>query len=136
MNPVLWLRVSSVISLLFAAGHSLGGRKDWSPFGETEVLKAMRTVRFEAMGVSRTYLDFYRGFGHSATVSLLLQAILLWQIATIARTDPHSVRPLIASFVVASAAGVVISWVFILPAPAVFSGVLTVCLALAFFAAG
>ena len=33
-------------------------------------------------------------------------------------------------------AGVVISWVFILPAPAVFSGVLTVCLALAFFAAG
>src|SRR5262249_54440319 len=44
MNATLWLRISSVVSLLFSVGHTLGGRKDWSPAGETDVLSAMRTV--------------------------------------------------------------------------------------------
>ena len=79
MNASLLLRIASVISLVFAAGHSLGGRKYWSPQGKTEVLKAMRTVRFEVFGVSRTYLDFYLGFGLSLSVFLLLQAAVLWQ---------------------------------------------------------
>ena len=135
MNTTLLLRVASVISLLFAAGHTLGGRKAWSPIGESEVLKAMRTFRFETMGVSRTYLDFYLGFGFTLSVYLLLQAILLWQLAVVAKTDPLQVRPMIASFALASVAAGILSWVFIFPVPAAFSAVLTVCLGLAFFVA-
>jgi len=135
MNTALLLRVASVISLLFAAGHTLGGRKAWSPIGESEVLKAMRTFRFETMGVSRTYLDFYLGFGFTLSVYLLLQAILLWQLAVVAKTDPLQVRPMIASFALASVAAGILSWVFIFPVPAAFSAVLTVCLGLAFFVA-
>ena len=41
MKAPIWLRVSSIISVLFATGHSLGGRQSWSPAGETEVLRAM-----------------------------------------------------------------------------------------------
>jgi hypothetical protein len=63
MKAPLLLRVTAVITLLFAVGHTLGGIHSWSPGGETEVLRAMRTFHFDAEGASRTYLDFYRGFG-------------------------------------------------------------------------
>jgi hypothetical protein len=33
MSTSLLLRIASVISVLFAAGHTLGGRKAWSPQG-------------------------------------------------------------------------------------------------------
>ena len=135
MNPVLWLRISSIVSVLFAAGHALGGRKSWSPLGETAVLSSMRDYRFDVLGVNRSYFDFYLGFGHSLTVFLLLQAVVLWQLGTLARTAPLQVRPIVASFVVATVAGGIVSWIFIFPIPTALSAVLAVCLALAFFAA-
>jgi hypothetical protein len=135
MRTAPLLRIASVLSLLFAAGHTLGGRDSWSPVGESEVLKAMRTFRFEFSGVSRTYLDFYLGFGFTLSVYMLLQAVLLWQLAAMARTEPRRVRSMIASFALASLACGLLSWRFIFPVPVVFSAVLTVCLALAFFAA-
>jgi hypothetical protein len=135
MSSALWLRISSVIALLFAAGHTLGGRKLWSPMGETDVLNAMRTVRFEAMGVSRTYLDFYLGFGFSLSVLMLMQAVLLWQLAGIAKAQPLQARPMIAVIALASAACGVLAWRFIFPLPALFSLVLTATLLAAWFTA-
>jgi hypothetical protein len=135
MTTTLWLRISSIVSLLFAGGHALGGRKDWSPLGETEVLRTMRDVRFDVMGVSRTYLDFYKGFGHLLTVSTVLQAVLLWQMASLSKTDPARLRPMIGAFVLATIAGGVLCSRFIFPVPVVFSAVLAACLTAAFFLA-
>jgi len=78
-------RVSAIISLLFAAGHFMGGLKEWSPMVDNPVLQSMRTVRFHIMGMDRSYLDFFMGFGHSVTVSLLLQSVLLWVLGVVAR---------------------------------------------------
>jgi hypothetical protein len=100
--------------------------------GENEVLNAMSTVRFETMGVSRTYLDFFMGFGWSLSVAMLLQSALLWQMASLARTDATQVRPMIAMFALAALASGIIAWRFIFPVPALFSGVLLIVLAAAF----
>lgn len=135
MNAVLWLRVSSIVSVLFAVGHTLGGRSAWSPIGESAVLASMRTYRFDVQGASRTYLDFYRGFGFSLSVFLLLQGIVLWQLCAIAKTSPTQVRPIIASFAVASIVGALIAWRFIFPVPAVFGAALSASLVLAFLTA-
>jgi hypothetical protein len=135
MNAVLWLRVSSIVSLLFAAGHTLGGRTAWSPVGETDVLSAMRTHQYTVEGVSRSYLDFYLGFGYSLSVFLLLQAVILWQLCAIAKSNPALVRPIVGSFAVASIVGGIITWMFIFPLPALFSAALSACLVIAFFAA-
>ena len=132
MTTTLWLRISSVVSLLFAAGHTSGGLKNWSPMGENTVLQAMRTVRFDAMGANRSYFDFYMGFGWSLSVAGVMQAILLWQLATLARTDALRVRPMIAVIGLAAAASGVIAWRFIFPLPALFSLVLVVSLAVAY----
>src|SRR5215471_2039929 len=104
------LRIASVISLVFTAGHTFGGLQKWSPMGENEVLKAMTAVRFDTMGANRSYLDFFMGFGWSISVLMLLQTVLLWQLASLARSEPARVRPMIAAFALATLAGGVIAW--------------------------
>jgi hypothetical protein len=132
MTTMLWLRISSVIALLFAVGHTLGGLKYWSPMGDNPVLKSMRDVHFNTMGVSRTYLDFYMGFGYSLTAAQIMQAALLWQLATLAGHDTPHVRPMIAVIALANLAGAVIAWRFILPIPALFALVLLASLVVAY----
>jgi hypothetical protein len=65
---------------------------------------------------------------------MLMQTILLWQLASLARTEPARLRPMIAVIWLATIASGVIAWRFILPVPAVFSGVLALALALAYVA--
>jgi hypothetical protein len=133
MNTTLLLRIASAISLLFTVGHTFGGLQKWSPMGENEVLKSMTAVHFDIMGVSRSYLDLFLGLGWSMSVAMLLQTVLLWQLAALARPAPARVRPMIGVFVLATLAGGVIAWRFILPVPAVFSGVLAIVLAAAYW---
>jgi hypothetical protein len=128
----LLLRIASIISLLFAAGHTAGASQSWSPAGETEVLRAMRSFQFTAEGVNRTYWDFHTGFGFIISIYLFLQSVLLWQLAAIAKTDPVRVRPLTASFFLASVASVLVSSRFIFAIPAVFAGLIAVCLGVTF----
>ena len=135
MTPTLLLRIASVISLVFTAGHTLGGLRKWSPMGENEVLKAMTEVRFETMGANRSYLDFFMGFGWSISVLMLLQTVVLWQLASLARADPARVRPMIAVFGLATLATGVIAWRFIFPIPALFSSALLIVLLAAYVVA-
>ena len=135
MTTTLLLRIASVISLLFTAGHSLGGLRKWSPMGENDVLKAMTAVRFDTNGANRSYLDFFMGFGWSISVAMLMQTVLLWQMASLARTDVAHVRPMIAAIALATLANGVIAWRFIFPVPALFSGVLLIALVAAYVVA-
>ncbi|HET6329201.1 MAG TPA: hypothetical protein VFF76_00295 [Holophagaceae bacterium] len=136
MKPPLLLRVASIITLLLAVGHTTGGFSFWSPAGETEVLRAMRSFHFDAIGVSRTYLDFYLGFGLIVSVYLLMQAVALWQLASMAEADPFRIRPLIGSFLIASVLSAFLSWKFIFLAPVVSFAAVAACLGFAFYAAG
>ena len=135
MTTTTWLRVSSVISLLFALGHVLGGLKYWSPMGDNPVLQVMRATEFDTMGARRSYFDFYMGFGHSLSVAQVMLAILLWQLATLARINALDVRPLIGVIALATLAGGVIAWRYIFPVPALFSLVLVGSLTAAYGAA-
>lgn len=132
MTTAVLLRIAAVISAVFAAGHTLGGLKKWSPMGENGVLKAMTEVRFDTMGANRSYLDFFMGFGWSLTVAMVLQSVLLWQIGSLAQSNPAGVRPMVAVFVVATVAGGIIAWRFIFPIPALFSALVLVPLVWAY----
>ena len=128
---MLWLRISAVIALLFAVGHTLGGLSYWSPMGDNPVLQSMRTVRFDTMGANRSYFDFFMGFGYSISVAMVMQAILLWQLATLAGSNAAAVRPLIVAIAVANTVSSVIAWRFIFPIPALISLILVASLAVA-----
>lgn len=132
MTTALLLRIASSVMALFTLGHSLGGLKKWSPMGDNEVLRQMTKVHFDAMGVNRSYLDFFVGFGWSLTVAMALQTVLLWQLASFASVDVARARPMILAFLLATLVSTTIAWRFIFPLPALFSAVLLIVLIWAF----
>ena len=136
MKTTLLLRIAAGISAFFTLGHSAGGLSHWSPVDDNAVLKAMTDVHFDTMGVSRSYLDLYTGLGWSLSVAMLLQTVLLWQIAGMARTQPARFRPMIAAFALATLASGIIAWRLILPIPVYCSVALLLPLVAAFWAAG
>ena len=132
MTATLLLRLASAVSLLFTLGHTMGGLKKWSPMGDNDVLKSMTAVHFDVMGAQRSYLDFFMGFGWLLSVTMLMQTVLLWQLASLVRTNPAGVRPMIAVIAVATLASVVIAWRFIFLIPTLFAIILFALLAAAF----
>lgn len=99
MKPSILLRIASIITLLYFAGHTAG--MPWTPAvgpGELPIIEAMKTHAFEAGGVTRTYWDFYFGFGVCISAFLLLQAVVLWQLGSLAKRDAVQARPFVASF--------------------------------------
>ena len=134
MTTTLLLRIAAVVSLLFTAGHTMGGRKQWSPIGGNAVLEAMTTFRLDVMGVNRSYLDFYMGFGWAISAYLLMQTVLIWQVASLARTDAARVRPMIAVFALATLANGLLSWRMFFAIPTAFLAVIFVVLVAAYMA--
>lgn len=90
MRAPAWLRVAAIIAALYAAGHTAG--IPWTPTHEPTaqgVVVAMRGVHFSAAGATRSYWDFYQGFGLAISGLLAMEAVLLWQLAGLAREAGH-----------------------------------------------
>jgi hypothetical protein len=136
MKPSILLRTASILTALFAAGHTIGGTSSWSPAGETDVLRAMRSFHFDAAGASRTYLDFYLGFGYILGVYMLAQAVVLWQLASMAKSDAYRIRPLVGSFFFVAVASTVLSWIYLFIVPVICSAAIAVCLGVAWHVSG
>jgi hypothetical protein len=135
MTTTRLLRIASVISLIFTLGHSMGGLQQWSPMGENPVLRSMTEVRFDTMGANRSYLDFFMGFGWSLSIVMLMESILLWQLASLSKSEPERLRPMILVIATATVGTGAIAWRFIFPVPVLFSAALAVTLGLAYRAA-
>jgi hypothetical protein len=135
MKTPLFLPVASNVTLIFAAGHTMGGMQSWSPAGNTDVLKAMRSFRFDAEGVSRTYWDLYIGFGLIISVFLFVQAVLLWQLAVLSKNHATEVRPIVALLLFAMLINAALSWKFFFAVPVILGSVIAASLALALVSA-
>jgi len=123
--------------LLYCAGHSAG--IPWTPVrgpAEMAVVEAMKTQRFVAAGFLRTYWDFYFGFGVAIIGYLLVQAVILWQLAALAKTEASRIRPIIASLGLAFVVNAVIAVMYFFLAPVILAAAVAICLGLAFLSAG
>lgn len=64
--------------------------------GPNPLLNAMGATHFAVMGVSRSYLDFYMGFGWALSIAGLSQAFVLWQMARLANAGgTFAMKPMI-----------------------------------------
>src|ERR1700760_4484292 len=103
--PTILLRIASVVFALYTAGHTYGALFKDPSTGSPEkqmVLTAMRTYHENLGGASRSYWDFYMGFGWFVSCALLLFTVLCWQLAPLARTQPAVARPLLLTLFVVS----------------------------------
>src|SRR6516162_8005494 len=137
MKAFHFLRSAAILTLLYCAGHTIG--MPWTPYRDAEatsVLEAMKSHSFEAEGFKGTYWDLYFGFGLVISVYLLAQAAVLWQVASLAKTDAIRVRPIVVSFLIAFIINAGLSWKYFFIVPVVMAALIAICLAIALALAG
>ena len=113
VSPALFLRIASVLTVLHCIGHTIGGVFSVdAPPGTKEgaVVSTMKSNQFDVMGATRSFWDFFIGFGLTITVSSLLQAVVFWQLAGLAKTEPGRIRPIIAAFLFANIGFAILAW--------------------------
>jgi hypothetical protein len=119
-------RIAAVLILLFDVGHSAG--YPWSDPSWGVDLRTIQSSHFQVIGFSRTYWDFYVGFGLFVSVFLILAAILAWQLSSLPAETLRLVRVTAWALTICFAAVTVLSWMFFFTIPIAFSAVITVCL--------
>src|SRR6202050_466880 len=82
MRASVFYRIAAVLLLLFDVGHTSGF--PWSDPKWGVDISSMQSTHFYVMGFSRTYWDFYVGFGLFVSVFLLLAVVLAWQLGGLA----------------------------------------------------
>ena len=132
MKPTLCLRSAAVLTFIHAALHTIGGVfGEAGPGPATVAVQAMKMNQFLLMGLTRSYWDFYRGLGLAVTIFLTAEAVLFWQLGSLAKTDARRLRPILTTFLVAYTALAVNSYAYIFLAPVITEIVIAACLGLA-----
>jgi hypothetical protein len=135
MKPVIYLRTASLLTLLHAVLHTIGGVFGKPDPGPQQIaVAAMKANQFPLMGVTRSYWDFYMGMGLALSISLMIIAIVFWQLSSLAKTDACRLRPICMTFLLAFLLLAVNSSVYFFSAPAIVELLIAVCLAMAIFA--
>jgi len=132
MKPVLFMRLASVLTFVHAALHTVGGVFGKPDPGVQEATVAvMKAGQFQVMGLTRTYWDFYTGLSLAVSVMMLVEAIVFWQLGSLAKGDASRLRPILATFLVGYLALAVNSYRYIFAPPVIIELLIVVCLGLA-----
>jgi hypothetical protein len=136
MKPAIFLRIAAVLTFIHAVLHTLGGVFGKPGTGPASVaVQAMKMNQFLLMGHTRSFWDFYRGLGLCVTISLAAEAVLFWQLGSVAKRDARRLRPILATFLVAYATLAVNSYTYFFLGPVVTEIVIAACLGLAILTA-
>ena len=92
---------------------------------------ALKTTPFRVQGMTRTYWDFFSGFGFFVTVLLFFAALLAFQLGGLSKESLKGLRLVTWGFALAFVAITLITWRYFFVAPLIFSGVVALCLLLA-----
>jgi len=126
MRASMFYRIAAVLLLLFDAGHTSGF--PWSDPQWGVDLRSMQSTHFYIMGFSRTYWDFYVGFGLFVSVIVLLAVILAWQLGGLPPESLARMRGTAWAFALCFAAITVLNLKYFFIIPIVFSTAITLCL--------
>ena len=119
MKAVVFLRIASVLVLIHAVLHTVGGVFGKPSPGLASSVAAYMRTPLHVYGVTRSYSDFYLGLGLGITIFLTADAVLLWILASMAKTDAVRLRPLIAVFALAYLVFTLNSYMFFFLGPVI-----------------
>jgi hypothetical protein len=136
MRTTLFLRTASVLTFIHAALHTIGGVFGGvAPGAMQTAVSAMKGNEFVAMGVTRTFWDFYMGLGLAVSVFMTVEAVVFWQLGSLAKADALRLRPILAVFLVGFLGMAVVSYRYFFAGPVITEILIAVCLGLAIIAA-
>jgi hypothetical protein len=132
MRATIFLRIASVLTFVHAALHTIGGVFGGAAPGvQQATVSVMKANEFPVMGVMRSYGDFYLGLGLVVSVFLTLEAVVFWQLGSLAKTDALRLRPVLATFLVGYLCAAVVSYRYFFAGPVITEILIAVCLGLA-----
>jgi hypothetical protein len=134
MSSFVMLRIAATIGFLFFMGHTFGA--PWTPGSESEASAAVASMK--AAGIpgiepTRTYWDFYFGFGVSISIYLLALAVVSWQTASLSKNAFGAAKPFMASLFVCYAAVGVVAVRYFFFVPALMAAATCICIAIAWW---
>jgi hypothetical protein len=124
-------RIAAVLILLFAIGHTVGFLQSDPKWGVDSLLLSMKSTHFDIQGFSRSYWEFFVGFGLLVTLFLLFAAVLAWQLGGVALETLATMRGIAWAFALCFVVITVLSWRYFFAIPIVLSSLITLCLILA-----
>jgi hypothetical protein len=132
MRTVIFLRIASVLTFVHALLHTIGGVfGSAAPGIQQATVAVMKANEFPAMGAMRSYWDFYRGMGLAVSVFLVMEAVVFWQLSSLAKTDGLRLRPVLAVFAMGYLGFAVVSYQYFFAAPVITEILIALCLGLA-----
>jgi hypothetical protein len=138
MRTTLFLRIASVLAIIHAILHTIGGMLSKPNNGAPEIaiIEAMKSRSFNVMGSMRSYWDFFFGYGWLVAITLLVQGIFFWQLGSIAKANAAQIRPILLLFCVNFLATTAVAFKYFFIAPAITELLVAAFLAGAYFTAG
>lgn len=129
MTAKIYLRIASVLTFIHAVLHTIGGvfgKPDPGP--SSTVWAAMQAIHFPALGMDRTYFQFYRGLGLGITIALTCDALVFWLLGSLATTTGPKLRPVLWVFAFAYLAIALNSYFYFFLLPVFFELVIVACI--------
>jgi hypothetical protein len=129
MNASVFLRIAAALILLFGVGHSLG--YPWvgnvTEAQQTALMNAIQANAAVTMGFMRSYADFHVGFGWFISIFFLVQAIVVWRLASLLGAQPAMVKFFSGLFAVQYLATLVLDYYFFFWAPIISAALVAAC---------
>ena len=128
MKSKIWWRVASGLTMFFAAAHTAGILNPARQGPEEDaLLDHMRSYHFQIMGATRTYWEFFFGFGLFLTAALVVVSLLSWKMGAVSDKDPGLALQLGWPLLCGQVAFAVLSWKYFFLAPALVSSTASLC---------
>ncbi len=130
MPTSVLLRVAAILGVIQYAAHAWLFLAATPKHGheEVELLQAMKSRRWRFGGFTRSYWDFYFGYGLMAILWGVIEMVLSWQLPGLVGTHSASVAPLIAAFLVANIGHAILTLRYFFLTPVIFDILIAIVL--------
>lgn len=135
MSPAVLYRVASVLLVLFGLGHQLGFRQVDPRWAADSAVGAIKATRFQVQGMTRTYWDFFSGFGFFVTVFLFFAAILAFRLGGLPKETLRSLGLVTWAFALSFIVITILTSRYFFLTPLILSSLVALCLVLAAWSA-
>jgi hypothetical protein len=130
MKHFTLFRIAAYLTLLFCAGHTVGGMLAQKSLGSASdvVFAAMKATHFEFNGADCTWYGFWFGFGLTVSAFLVLVAVTALVLDRVTPEAWPQVQSIAWALIAAMAFNGVIAWRYFFAGPTVFSVVIVALL--------
>jgi hypothetical protein len=129
MKAVIYIRIAAVLTLIHAVLHTIGGVFGSISAGpEAVAVAAMKSNQFMALGNLRTFWEFYMGMGLAVSIFLTMESVVLWLLASLARSRAAQLRPILIVFALGYLAFAIDSFRYFFLAPVIVEILIALCL--------